>query len=410
MRSLTRSNPAVVLVTNTRPSAQANPSLRPVLPGRPDGPQVRGGSAHARPRAPDCQAGSRTGTPQCGATALSVGIEVRPASSGGDKSLSQLYLPGERSKLPVNPYGRAFALTEADWPVAGRQPTGENVSTRSGKLSRILGIVAVASLMATASASAATINFFTGDGGDLGFANVPLTPHPAWYDVNNAAGLPSGTSRWISYEDTGIGGVVAPNSPDANSNNVLDISEATAVFAREFAISGPGDFNLWILADDTATVVLSGPGGNTTLFTAPLRNSQVHPCMGSVIGCLEDDLGIKHLDRTDPRRLHSDRVRVSNRCGRLRHPVRRQLLAGSDNGGGPGPPAGTGLAGALRFGFAGIGKSGASGTKDASLIESGRGNNRRPGGKSPGLFHFRVRLLSISAVGCSCSAAHRAIT
>ena len=185
------------------------------------------------------------------------------------------------------------------------------MSTRFGKLSRILGVVAVASLMATASASAATISFYTGDTFDTLVDSVApgaitnITPHSVWGDVSDDAGLPTlGTAQWISYTNTGLGSnglveTVAPNAENPDSDNVLDISEATAVFARSFTIGGPGDFNFWILADDTATVVLSGPEGDT-LFLAPPRNSQVHPCMGSVIGCLEKDMGIKHLTDWTP--------------------------------------------------------------------------------------------------------------
>ena len=185
------------------------------------------------------------------------------------------------------------------------------MSIRSGRWSGILGVVAVASLMATASAKAATIPFYTGDGGDLLLASVEagaiqtITPHTLWGDVSDGivsddAGFAPGTAEWISYANTGLGagGVVdhlAPNSADVANLNVLDNDEATAVFTRSFAISGDGAVNFWILADDTATVVLTGPAGDSTLFTAPLRNSQVHPCMGSVIGCLEKDMGIQHL-------------------------------------------------------------------------------------------------------------------
>ena len=162
----------------------------------------------------------------------------------------------------------------------------------------------MASLIATASASAATIPFYTGDGLDtLALAPVsgaitPITPHSVWGDVSDDAGFALGTAEWISYANTGLGGSVAPNSADVANLNVLDNDEATAVFTRSFAIGGAGDFNFWILADDTATVVLTGPEGST-LFTAPPRNSQVHPCMGSVIGCLEKDMGIKHLTGLD---------------------------------------------------------------------------------------------------------------
>ena len=158
-----------------------------------------------------------------------------------------------------------------------------------------------AGLMWTAAtAQAATINFATGDGGDVvapGAVTI-LTPHSLWGDMNSDAGLAAGTAKWISYANTGIGGFIAPNFVDANANGKRDIGEQTALFTRTFFINGAGDFNLSILADDTATVVFSGPGGfSSQLFTAV--NTQIDPCApggtGNAIGCVNADMGHAHL-------------------------------------------------------------------------------------------------------------------
>jgi hypothetical protein len=154
-----------------------------------------------------------------------------------------------------------------------------------------LGCLLAAGLFLTAAtAGAAPIQFWTGNGGDsVTPGSVTLvTPHPVWGDVSSAAGLAPGTADWISYANTGLGGIIAPNAPGRN------IGQQTALFTRTFDIGGLGDFNLWILADDTATVVLSGPGGySNQLFTA--FPGQIDPCApggtGVPIGCVNADMG-----------------------------------------------------------------------------------------------------------------------
>jgi hypothetical protein len=162
------------------------------------------------------------------------------------------------------------------------------------RLTKMFSILATGLLLTATTAGAVPINFSTGDGGDSvtpGAVTV-LTPHPAWGDVNSAAGLAPGTADWISYANTGIGGFIAPNAPGRN------IGQQTALFTRTFDIGGIGDLNLWILADDTATVVLNGPGGySNTLWTAVL--TQIDPCApggtGHPIGCVNADMGARSL-------------------------------------------------------------------------------------------------------------------
>ncbi len=127
----------------------------------------------------------------------------------------------------------------------------------------------------------------------------PLPPSSrtaVWGDVSDDAGFAVGTAEWISYDEHGftarLGGF-APNSADANGNDFLDNSEATAVFTRSFAIGGPGEFNFWMLADDTATVVLSGPGGSNESSRRRCAITGRIRVWDLVIGCLEQDMGIK---------------------------------------------------------------------------------------------------------------------
>ncbi len=148
-------------------------------------------------------------------------------------------------------------------------------------------------------AQASTIQFWTGDTHDgVSHGTVTaITPHSAWGDVNDNAGLAAGTAQWISYANTGLGGFFTPNINDpANNGNNDDrvIGNETALFTRDLLIGGAGDFNLWILADDTATVVLNGPGGySNTLITA--STLQIDPCApgntSAGLGCAEQSLG-----------------------------------------------------------------------------------------------------------------------
>jgi hypothetical protein len=151
----------------------------------------------------------------------------------------------------------------------------------------------IVSLLFGAASVALPITEHSGDGNDVLVASVnpgvvtTITPHSVWGDVSDDAGLSAGTAKWIGYANTGVGGIVAPNTPDRTDTN-----QATAHFRRTFAAAA-GAFDLWILADDTATVELTGPGGNTTIFSAFLN--QIDPCapggQGGKIGCMEADMG-----------------------------------------------------------------------------------------------------------------------
>ena len=148
-------------------------------------------------------------------------------------------------------------------------------------------------------AQASPIQFWTGDTNDSVSSGVvtAIVPHGVWGDVSASAGLASGTAQWISYANTGLGGIFAPNigdpDNDGNSNDRV-IGNETALFSRTLMIVGAGNFDLWILADDTATVVLSGPGGYlNTLFNASTQ--QLNPCApgdgGAGLGCVQNAMG-----------------------------------------------------------------------------------------------------------------------
>jgi hypothetical protein len=151
-----------------------------------------------------------------------------------------------------------------------------------------VAVLVVAALSCTP-LEAAPITFYSGDGGDLvnGSAAVTIAPHQAWGDVSSYVGLDPWTASWISFEDTGIGGKVVPNAPSRN------LGDQTAVFSRTFNLLSDSLFSLWVLADDTGTIQLTGSGGTKTLIEA--YPGQVDACApggtGAGLGCLQADMG-----------------------------------------------------------------------------------------------------------------------
>lgn len=154
--------------------------------------------------------------------------------------------------------------------------------------------IVLAGVFLSLSAQATLVTGYSGDGNDILASSVTpgmitdINGPSVWGDVSNAAGLAAGTAKWISYANTGSGGVVAPNTTDRNNN-----SQATAHFQRKFNIGGAGILDLWLLTDDTATVTLTGPGGTNTLWSA--YSGQVDPCApggtGTPVGCVNADMG-----------------------------------------------------------------------------------------------------------------------
>ena len=155
---------------------------------------------------------------------------------------------------------------------------------------RFVGILAVVFALTCPRLEAAPITFYTGDGGDVvnGGAAVNILPHPAWGDVSELAGLAAGTAQWISFVDSGYGGIDLPNAKSRN------LGDQTARFTRTFDFSSETNLRLWLLADDTAIVRLLGPDGSVnTLFNA--YPGQIDPCApggtGAGLGCVLADMG-----------------------------------------------------------------------------------------------------------------------
>jgi hypothetical protein len=171
------------------------------------------------------------------------------------------------------------------------------------RLMRIVSGLATALLFTVSTASAAPIQFWTGDGNDsvTPGAVTNIVKPAVWGDINPLAG--TGTNaKWISYANTGADPTTwGPAQPIAGPNvpeNQRYPGNETALFTRSFNISGAGLFNLWILADDTATVILNGPSGPMTLFNA--IQGQADPCASGYpntpgylgpIGCIDGTEG-----------------------------------------------------------------------------------------------------------------------
>lgn len=128
-------------------------------------------------------------------------------------------------------------------------------------------------ILAAVAADAAPIALLSGvtpgDGNNFG-SNVLITPEPIWA-VDPAA-------RWVSFANTGLGGIVLPNT---------DLATPTATFYQDFTVTGgngvTGSIQVW--ADDTALVRLDG----VVLFTAnPTLETR---CAAGPIGCRQANGG-----------------------------------------------------------------------------------------------------------------------
>ena len=169
------------------------------------------------------------------------------------------------------------------------------------RIARGAAFAALATVFAAPAAQAATITVdFASHAGSTVCVGEPsvtcsasavaITPHSVWGDVSDNAGLPVNGANWISYANTGVGGAVASNVVGARTPG-----KETALFEETFATSISGSqFNLWVLADDTADVMLLGPGGYSHVFFAALQN-QIDPCSpgynATPVGCTEQSMG-----------------------------------------------------------------------------------------------------------------------
>lgn len=109
----------------------------------------------------------------------------------------------------------------------------------------------LAAALAALSAPAAALPIVSGDGTETcnGAPCVVIQPHPAWH-------LPA-SGEWISYTDTGIGGIVAPSTTAAPLFTVIET----------FTTAYRSLLDLTVWADDTAQVFLNGAALNAPNFT-----------------------------------------------------------------------------------------------------------------------------------------------
>jgi len=110
---------------------------------------------------------------------------------------------------------------------------------------------AIAAALTAFAAPAAALPIVSGDGNETcnGAACVIVQPHPAWQTP--------GVGQWISYADTGVGGIVAPSSTAAPLFTVVET----------FSTAYRSMLDLTVWADDTAQVWLNGVALNTPNFS-----------------------------------------------------------------------------------------------------------------------------------------------
>lgn len=120
----------------------------------------------------------------------------------------------------------------------------------------------LAAALAAFSAPAAALPIVSGDGTETcnGGPCVVIQPHPAWH-------LPA-SGQWISYADTGAGGIVAPSTTVAPLFTVVET----------FTTAYRSLLDLTVWADDTAKVWLNGVALNTANFTQGI-------CAIGALGC-----------------------------------------------------------------------------------------------------------------------------
>jgi len=109
--------------------------------------------------------------------------------------------------------------------------------------------------------------------------NVAITPVPAVWEPNG------GSYFWISYDQTGFGGIAAPNVTGAIT--LPNPAPPTAIFYEDFTVDGPvtsGGLVVW--ADDTARVYIDKVGGGQILLIDANPGTGAGYCSGGVIGCL----------------------------------------------------------------------------------------------------------------------------
>lgn len=153
------------------------------------------------------------------------------------------------------------------------------------KLGSTTALAVLALGLGAGAANAAPIVFNSGDGvnesNSVTGTNVVITPHPAWGDVGGGA-------SWISYANTGFGGIIAPNAATRTR------PDATALFTE--SLGNINSISLKVLADDTVTVDLVNLTTSTILTLFNAFPGQIDPCApggtGVPVGCVNADMGV----------------------------------------------------------------------------------------------------------------------
>ena len=151
-----------------------------------------------------------------------------------------------------------------------------------------------------------------GSGANIGdnIVSQAITPHPAWQPNNT--GVSTG-AEWISFADSGNGGVVLDNLGAVNGPG-----QAIATFRITFTtgfLNGHGGLGLWIYGDDTAEAFLSGGdifGGGSEVANdtthglddgvvddrqriSILANTSQGTCAAGSIGCQPSEFGFVEM-------------------------------------------------------------------------------------------------------------------
>lgn len=134
------------------------------------------------------------------------------------------------------------------WPSARQFTPPQTAAHSKGHIMRYFAFAALAA--AVFAAPAWSMPIVSGDGTETcnGGPCVTIQPHPAWQ--------PPGAGQWISYADTGVGGIVAPSTTASPLFTVVE--QFTAAYRSML------DLTVW--ADDTAQVFLNGVALNVPNF------------------------------------------------------------------------------------------------------------------------------------------------
>ncbi len=157
----------------------------------------------------------------------------------------------------------------------------------------LFGVLLVFALMVLP-ASAATITINSGDG----IGETMDVSHLGWVGVNpvvlNSIPGPWGSlpgASWVSYAQTGLNGIVAPNTNDVNS--------PTAVLYESFFLPyGDNEGSITVGADDTASVYLVNAMNPLGLLLWAANWVQDSTCAAGPIACEQPEFKTLLLNNT----------------------------------------------------------------------------------------------------------------